>query len=337
MSLIVTPRQLAHRAELYHQLGSTVAAGIPLIQALEIVANTPGARALRKPLQHLILQLQQGSTFAEALLSLGKWLPDFDIALLSAGEKSGRLDTCFRLLADYYSERARLVRRVMADLAYPLLTLHIAIFIFPPNLLTSLVMNGDVFGFLLAKVKLLLPLYGLVFLLIVACQGKHGEAWRSLIERIVRGVPILGVARRNLALARLSAALEGLISAGVSIIEAWELAAAASGSPALRRTVFAWRPNVLAGQTPAELVRTSGAFPDLFASLYHTGEVSGQLDETLRRLYKHYQEEGSRKLHAVAQWTPRLVYFGVLLGIAYYVVSFWTSYYGDLGKVLDNP
>ena len=51
----------------------------------------------------------------------------------------------------------------------------------------------------------------------------------------------------------------------------------------------------------------------------------------------YYQEEGSRKLHAVAQWTPRLIYFGVLLGIAYYVVSFWTDYYGNLGKVLDNP
>src|SRR5262245_19188895 len=220
MSLIVMPKQLARRAELYHQLGSTIAAGIPLIQALEMVSNTRGARHLHKPLQLLISQLQQGSTFAEALLSLGRWLPDFDIALLSAGEKSGGLDTCFRLLSDYYSERARLVRRVLADLAYPLLTLHIAIHVFPPSLLTSLVMKGDGFGFLLAKLKALLPLYGLVFLVIFACQGKHGEAWRSLIERMVRAIPVLGVARRNLALARLSAALEGLISAGVSIIEA---------------------------------------------------------------------------------------------------------------------
>src|SRR6185436_17213582 len=126
--------------------------------------------------------------FSEALLSLGRWLPDFDVALLSAGEKSGRLDACFRLLSDYYSERARMVRSVMADLAYPLLTLHVAIFVFPPDLLKALVMNGDVFGFALAKLKQLLPLYGLVLLLIWACQSKHGEAWRSLIERIVRAI-----------------------------------------------------------------------------------------------------------------------------------------------------
>src|SRR5262245_46783216 len=110
MSLIVTPGQLSRRAELYHQLGSTIAAGIPIIQALEIVSDTRGARTLQKPLQHLIVQLQQGATFSEALRSLGQWLPDFDVALLSAGEKSGRLDACFRLLSDYYSERARLVR-----------------------------------------------------------------------------------------------------------------------------------------------------------------------------------------------------------------------------------
>jgi len=330
MPLIVTPRQLARRAELYHQLGSTIAAGIPLIQALEIVADTPGARSLRGSLRQLISHLQQGSTFAEALLSLGRWLPQFDVALLSAGEKSGRLDASFRLLADYYSERARLVRSVMADLAYPLFILHFAILVFPPGLLASLVWRGEVVPFVRAKLLMLLPLYGITLLIILACQGKHGETWRSLIERFLRGLPILGTARRNLALARLSAALEGLISAGVSIIEAWELAAAASGSPALRRTVFGWRPNLLAGQTPAELVRQSGAFPDLFASLYNSGEISGQLDETLRRLYKHYQEEGSRKLHAVAQWSPRLIYLGLLLAIGYQVIRFWTNYYGNL-------
>jgi type II secretory pathway component PulF len=124
-----------------------------------------------------------------------------------------------------------------------------------------------------------------------------------------------------------------LLSAGVSIIDAWELASDASGSPALRRTVSAWRPRVLAGQTPAEAVEESGVFPDLFAHLYKTGEISGQLDETLRRLYEHYHEEASRKLRAVAQWTPRLIYFAVIILIAYQVVSFWTGYYGQISDI----
>ena len=58
--------------------------------------------------------------------------------------------------------------------------------------------------------------------------------------------------------------------------------------------------------------------------------VSGQLDDTLRRLHLHYQEEGSRRLHAFSQWMPRLIYLGILLGIAYQVVRFWTGYYNDI-------
>ena len=134
-----------------------------------------------------------------------------------------------------------------------------------------------------------------------------------------------------MALSRLAAALEALLSAGVTVVEAWELAAAASGSPALRRTVLAWRPRVQGGQTPAEAVSASPRFPELFANQYATGELSGTLDDTLRRLHRYYQEEGSRKLHTVAQWTPRAIYFAVALMIAWRVVGFWTGYFKQIG------
>ena len=84
---------------------------------------------------------------------------------------------------------------------------------------------------------------------------------------------------------------------------------------------------VNAGQTPAEAVSASGSFPELFASQYATGEVSGQLDDTLRRLHAYYQEEGSRKLHAVGRWTPRAIYFCVVLMIAYRIIHFYMGYF----------
>ena len=158
----------------------------------------------------------------------------------------------------------------------------------------------------------LLPVYGIAAFLVYALQSRHGEDWRAKVETVLHRVPLLGTGRRYLALSRLSAALEALLSAGVTIIEGWELAAAASGSPALRRTVMAWRPLLKAGRTPAELVRSSSDFPDLFINQYATGEISGTLDDTLRRMQAYYQEEGSRKLHSVAQWAPRLIYIGVL-------------------------
>src|SRR5438067_2533296 len=149
-------------------------------------------------------------------------------------------------------------------------------------------------------------------------QLAHGYTFAESLRRVAQWLPGF-----DIALSRLAAALEALLGAGVTVIEAWELAATASGSPALRRTVQAWRPLVNAGQTPAEAVSASTRFPEMFANQYNTGEVSGTLDDTLRRLHNYYQQEGSRKLHAVAQWTPRAVYFLIMMMIAVYVVRFW--------------
>mgnify|MGYP001616869486 CR=1 FL=1 len=142
---------------------------------------------------------------------------------------------------------------------------------------------------------------------------------------------MLGAARRHLALARLSAALEALLNAGVSKINAWELAAAASGSPALRRAVLAWRPRLEEdGQPPSEVLSECTEFPEMFANQYHTGEISGTLDDTLRRLQRYYQEEGSRKLQMLSEWAPRLVYMAIMIVIAHQVVSFWVGYYNGI-------
>jgi type IV pilus assembly protein PilC len=134
-------------------------------------------------------------------------------------------------------------------------------------------------------------------------------------------------------LSRLAMTLESLISAGVNIVEAWDIAAAASGSPALRRAVETWKPELEAGQTPAELVRATSVFPEMFTNLYHSGEISGKLDETLRRLHVFYQEDGTHKLRIVAQWAPRGVYLLVVIFVAYKIIGFWTGYYQNISNI----
>jgi type IV pilus assembly protein PilC len=324
MPLTITPGQYRQRTEFYHQLGQLTAAGLGLVPALEQLKRTPPGGSYREPIRRLLGDLASGYTLTESVQRLGSWLPAFDIALLHAGEHSGRLDACFRLLADYYTDRARIARQIAADLAYPACLFHLAIFIFP---FAQFFQSGNLVRYLAQTVGVLLPVYGGVLGIIFAAQSRHGEAWRGWFERVTHPIPVLGTARRYLALSRLAAALEGLISAGVTIVEAWGLAAAASGSPALRRAVVGWQPQLNAGRTPAEMMEAGGVFPEVFAHQYATGEISGKLDETLRRLHAYYQEEGSRKLHAVAQWTPRAIYFAVMLLIAYRVVRFWTDYF----------
>ncbi len=335
MALIVTPKLLAQRAELYQQLSSLLSAGVGMLQALELLHRSPPSRAFRQPLSETRNRIQEGYTFSESIAMQSDWIPTFDLALIQAGEKAGRLAECCRLLAGYYEERAQLIRRVLGDLAYPLLIVHLAVLIFPTSQLTGLLQNLSPLQFIQAKIAFLLPAYAAICALVFAGQAKRAEPFRAAVERLLGMVPLIGTARRHLALARLSAALEALISAGVTVIEAWELAASASGSPAILHTVRRWRQHLESGETPSELLANSPAFPELFSNLYATGELSGQLDETLRRLHRHYQEEGSRKLHLIARWAPLLVYLGVMFVIAYQIISFWSGYYRDVGDVLN--
>ncbi len=138
MALIVTPKLLAQRAELYQQLSSLLSAGVGMLQALELLHRSPPSRAFRLPLAETRNRIQEGHTFSESIAMQSDWIPPFDLALIQAGEKSGRLAECCRLLAGYYEERAQLIRRVLGDLAYPLLIVHLAVLIFPTSQLTGL-------------------------------------------------------------------------------------------------------------------------------------------------------------------------------------------------------
>jgi len=123
-------------------------------------------------------------------------------------------------------------------------------------------MTGNWLAYLAKTFGVLLPIYGGVFAVVYAMQGRRGEKWRSVMEDLIHPIPILGAARRALALSRLAAALEALISAGVTIIEAWELAAAASGSSMLKRVVLGWKPRVLADKRPPRKSAVHDSFPN---------------------------------------------------------------------------
>lgn len=332
MPLIITPGQLKHRAELYHTLGVLLSAGLTAPKALEQLQSNPPSRALRAPIAQLQEHLRQGATVGDAVARMGGSMPAFDAALVNAGERSGRLDACFKLLAIYYEERSQMARKVISDLMYPAFLFHFAVLVFA---FIDFIQHGHgLMRFSFLVLGILVPIYAAAAFLIFAGQGRHGEKWRTVVENTLRPIPVLGTARRCLALARLAAALEALLNAGVLITSAWDLAVAASGSPALGRAVRGWKEAVESGATPAELIKASPEFPEMFASLYATGEISGSLDETLGRLHRHYQEEGSRKMRAVAEWSPKLVYYIVLLLIAWQIISSWYKIYGP-GSDLD--
>lgn len=332
MSIILTPGQLQNQAQFYRQIATLAQAGIGVMAALEHLERNPPSRFHRQQASRLLQSLERQLSLAEAFRSTSPAPPMFDTALIEASEQSGRIDQCFALLADFYETRARMAKQIISDLLYPAFLLHFAVFIFP---FAAFFLSGDLGAYLKQTLSVLLPLYLAGFLVVYACQGRHGEAWRSLIEKIGRSIPVLGSARKNLALARLAAALEALVNAGVPIFRALDLAASASGSPALRREMHGWRPRLELGQTPAEIIQTSAEFPTLFAGLYASGETSGRLDQELRHLHQLYLEEGTRQMKNLCSWAPKIVYFVIMLVIAYKIVSFWLGYFGQLESFME--
>ncbi|MEN9574887.1 MAG: hypothetical protein RL514_2742 [Verrucomicrobiota bacterium] len=337
MALLLTPRALAQRGEFYYQLGSMIRAGLPLIGALQTIEKSPPAASYRKPVARMIVELKSGNTFTGALETIGDWLPIFDKALLEAGERSGRLDECFRLLASYYEERAKLTREVIGQMIYPFCIVHFALLVFPVSLLVGAVLRDEWTALLVEKAVAFGTLYGIGAVLVLGGSGARAQWWRATMEQVLTVVPVLGSARRNLALARLTAALEALFSAGVGIVDSWELAARASGSPALAREVLKWRPQVETEQlTPGEILGNKNVFPAMFTSLYRTGEVSGQLDDTLKRLHEYSRVEGHRQMQMFTRGLTIGIILLIMIAIGFQVVMFWIGYFDNLGKVMSQ-
>jgi type II secretory pathway component PulF len=313
-----------------------IAAGVPLVKALEMASASPSIRSSRKTCLELVQHLQSGLTFSDSMTRVQGWLPEFDIALLSVGESSGRLDVSFKLLGNYYATRAGIIRDTIGGLAITIATLHVFLLVFPIGLL-FLFVRGIVendyarcLPFLVEKAVVFGALYGIVLFLIYACQGQRGEQWRARVESLLHPVPLLGTARKHLVLSRLSAALEALTSAGVSIVKSWELAVAACGSPRLQHEISGWKDQLESGATPADLVNQSRYFPQIFANLYTTAEQSGKLDDALARLHTYFQEEGFRTLRVFTRLMNGTIYGLVALLVAYNVIRFWVNYFGQI-------
>jgi len=349
---MVTPGKLARRAALFEQLSTTIAAGVPLIQAIEMASRNRSTGVPRKILEQLVHHLKNGHTFTDSMqLVSGQkrdpdittkrvakeyWLSEFDMALLSAGEDSGRLDVSFKTLARYYASRAKLIRDTIASSIITIVTLHVFLLVFPISYLQRLALGivnnqySECLPFLLEKLEVFGILYGAAWFLMFSGQGNRGEGWRSGVEGICNIIPWLRSAVKYLAVARLAMALDALLNAGVPVIRAWELAAMASGSPQLKSEIFKWTPQLTQGSTPSDMVAQISYFPEMFTQLYHTGEISGRQDETLAHLHTYFEEEGNRKLQTFCRVLNFLIYFTIAITVGIFVISFWLKYYGTM-------
>lgn len=357
---MVTPAKLNRRAAFFEQLAAMIGAGVPLIKAMEMTGRNRSIGIPQRVIQQLLHHLNEGHTFSDSMqLVAGQkrspqgidtttrpnreyWLSDFDIALLSAGEESGRLDSAFKVLARYYATRARIIRDTISGLLTTAATLHVFLLIFPLYLLIALaqgIMDNNFLmcvPFIINKILVFGALYGTIFFLIFACQGNRGESWRAMVESVFNVIPLLGKAIKYLSLARLACALEALTNAGVPVVRSWELAGAACGSPELKRQLTNWAPRLETGVTPAEMVGEIPYFPEMFHNLYNTAEISGKLDETLSRLNTYFEEEGFRLLQHFSRLMNGTIYGLVVFFVVRAIFHFYIGRFNSMNSILNG-
>jgi type II secretory pathway component PulF len=113
------------------------------------------------------------------------------------------------------------------------------------------------------------------------------------------------------------------------------MAAAASGSPALRRVVAQSRTELLNGRTPAEMVRSHREFPSSFAALYQSGEISGTLDDSLRRSHAMFEEDGARQMKQFVFGLAGALFGCVMLMAAWNIISFYLGYFQQVNDAIN--
>ena len=332
------------------QMATMMRAGVPLVQAFEIVAD-----GVDKPkMKDLILEVRNdvasGNAFAAAIRKHPAYFDELFCNLVDAGEQSGSLETMLDRIATYKEKTESLKAKVRKAMTYPAAVLVVA-FIVSGILLIKVVPQFEVvfagFGAELPQftqmviglseftqdywLGMLLGVVGVIAGFIVA--RRRSKALRDAIDRLALKVPVMGGIIEKSAVARYARTLATTFSAGVPLVDALNSVAGATGNSVFVNAVYKIRDDVATGQQLNFSMRSTGVFPNMVVQMVAIGEESGALDDMLDKAASYYEEQVDNAVdNLTALMEPMIMtVLGVLVGgliIAMYLPIF------QLGRVV---
>ena len=332
------------------QMATMIRAGIPLLQALQVVAESLKKPAMVALIQHLMSDVSSGSSFSDALSRHPKHFDRLFVNLVSAGEQSGALDQMLDRIATYKEKVESLKARVKKALWYPtaVMTIGIAVTMlllikvvpefesmfqsFGAELpaLTQLTVNLSELAqrYWLAALGVVIAA---VLLLRISIQRSPNVAYR--MHALLLRLPVIGDIVHKSAIARFSRTLATTFASGVPLVEGLDTAAGATGNKVYERAVVQTRQDVATGQQLHFAMRMTNRFPPLAIQMVSIGEEAGSLDAMLNRVADYYEEEVDNKVDALTSLMEPviIVVLGVLVGGV--VVSMYLPIF-DLGSAL---
>ncbi|MGY2462188.1 type II secretion system F family protein [Vreelandella sulfidaeris] len=332
------------------QMATMIRAGIPLLQALQVVAESLKKPAMVALVQHMMSDVSSGASFSDALRRHPKHFDRLFVNLVDAGEQSGALDQMLDRIATYKEKVESLKARVKKALWYPCAVMTIGIAVTMLLLIKVVPEFENMFQSFGAELPALTQMtvslsefaqrYWLialgtviaaVLLLKISMQRSPNIAYR--MHALLLRLPVIGDIMHKSAIARFSRTLATTFASGVPLVEGLDTAAGATGNKVYERAVVQTRQDVATGQQLHFAMRMTNRFPPLAIQMVSIGEEAGSLDAMLNRVADYYEEEVDNKVDALTSLMEPIiiVVLGVLVGGV--VVSMYLPIF-DLGAAL---
>ena len=314
------------------QFSTMINSGLPLVQALTILAEQTDNKALAEVTRRVVFDVESGNTVADALSKHPRAFTNLYVNMVAAGEAGGILDTILMRLATFLEKNDALVRKVKGAMIYPAVIMSVAAI----AVVTLLIFVIPVFENMFSSVGLALPLptrivigasrflkgYWWVVLAVAVTGGYLFKKYyatsngKLAIDRLMLKMPVLGDVLRKSAVSRFTRTLGTLISSGVSILEGLEITAKTAGNRVIQDAIMQSRSSIAGGDTIAQPLQKSKVFPPMVISMIAVGEQTGGLDEMLSKIADFYDEEVDAAVsNLLSLLEPvMIVFLGVIVG-----------------------
>jgi len=326
------------------QLATMLAAGIPLVQAFEIVGNGNDKPAMQRLILDIKSDVEGGTSLHEALGKHPLHFDDLFVNLVEAGEQAGALETLLDKIATYKEKTEALKKKIKKALFYPAAVMAVAlivttillIFVIPQfeSLFKGFGADLPAFTQFVINMSRGLQNNGIFIALVIAgfvwtffYFQKRSRAMREFLDRMMLKFPIIGPILYKGAIARFSRTLSTMFAAGVPLVEALESVAGACGNIVFENAVLKMRDEVATGQRLQRAMENTGLFPNMVIQMIAVGEEAGALDAMSGKVASFYEAEVDNAVDSMSSLLEPLIMaiLGVLVGglvIAMYLPIF---------------
>ncbi len=331
------------------QTAALLKSGISLRRVLTVQRDDARSAGLRETLRAILVDIEAGGRFSDAIARHPTVFPNFYVSLMRVGEATGGIAPTLQQLADDLLRRKAVIDRIKKALVYPVITLVVAIaaaivlVTFSLPSLTRLLKDSNgvlpyttraliaVSDFLQANMAAVaLPVVGTFLLGIVLMRTPWGSRqW----DRILLRIPVAGSIAVGGNMFFLATTLVTLLRAGVSPIESLRLAQEGMSNAVLRESLAAVTRDASEGVRLAEAFARQPAFPPIISQAISTGEMRGNLSDTLAGIAEYYRDRTDRALSGATELIQPAIILLVAGLVGFVAVAVVTGIYSTIGAI----